>query len=132
MQKKGLLGFYIPKKHNTTQACVIIDHLLKNHKVPEYYLLKAEMASYQGDSVQSKEHMQQFFTLANNPLYGEMYNTHKIKALVETDPQQALQLAQREVDNRPTPAVLSFVGTSPTGLKGYSKAAGAVQPLQIM
>jgi hypothetical protein len=66
-------------------------------------LLKAEMASYQGDSVLSEEYMQQFFTLANNPLYGDMYNTHKIMALVKTDPDKALQLAQKEVANRPAP-----------------------------
>jgi len=72
-------------------------------------LLKAEMASYQGDSVLSEEYMQQFFTLANNPLYGDMYNTHKIRALVKTDPYIALQLAQKEVDNRTTPQSYQFL-----------------------
>lgn len=101
--KKGLAWILYSKEHNITQASVLIDHLLKNHNLPDYYLLKAEMASYQGDSVLSEEYMQQFFTLANNPLYGDMYNTHKIRALVKTDPYKALQLAQKEVDNRTTP-----------------------------
>ena len=101
--KKGLAWILYSKEHNITQASVLIDHLLKNHNLPDYYLLKAEMASYQGDSVLSEEYMQQFFTLANNPLYGDMYNTHKIRALVKTDPYKALQLAQKEVDNRSTP-----------------------------
>ena len=101
--KKGIAWILYSKEHNTAQASVIIDHLLKNHKVPDYYLLKAEMASYQGDSVLSEQYMQQFFTLADNPLYGDMYNTHKIMALVKTDPEKALQLAQKEVANRPIP-----------------------------
>ena len=101
--KKGLAWILYSKEHNITKASVLIDHLLKNHNLPDYYLLKAEMASYQGDSVLSEEYMQQFFTLANNPLYGDMYNTHKIRALVKTDPYKALQLAQKEVDNRTTP-----------------------------
>ena len=101
--KKGLAWILYSKEHNITQASVLIDHLLKNHNLPDYYLLKAEMARYQGDSVLSEEYMQQFFTLANNPLYGDMYNTHKIRALVKTDPYKALQLAQKEVDNRTTP-----------------------------
>lgn len=101
--KKGLAWILYSKEHNITQASVLIDHLLKNHNLPDYYLLKAEMASYQGDSVLSEEYMQQFFTLANNPLYGDMYNTHKIRALVKTDSYKALQLAQKEVDNRTTP-----------------------------
>ena len=101
--KKGLAWILYSKEHNITQASVLIDHLLANHNLPDYYLLKAEMASYQGDSVLSEEYMQQFFTLANNPLYGDMYNTHKIRALVKTDPYKALQLAQKEVDNRTTP-----------------------------
>ena len=80
--KKGIAWILYSKEHNITQACVLIDHLLTNHNLPDYYLLKAEMASYQGDSVlKSQEYMQQFFTLANNPLYGDMYNTHKIKGL---------------------------------------------------
>ena len=101
--KKGIAWILYSKEHNITQALVLIDHLLANHNLPDYYLLKAEMASYQGDSVLSEEYMQQFFTLANNPLYGDMYNTHKIRALVKTDPYIALQLAQKEVDNRTTP-----------------------------
>jgi len=101
--KKGLAWILYSKEHNITQASVLIDHLLKNHNLPDYYLLKAEMASYQGDSVLSEEYMQQFFTLANKPLYGDMYNTHKIRALVKTDSYKALQLAQKEVDNRSTP-----------------------------
>ncbi len=101
--KKGIAWILYSKEHNITQASVLIDHLLANHNLPDYYLLKAEMASYQGDSVLSEEYMQQFFTLANNPLYGDMYNTHKIRALVKTDPYKALQLAQKEVDNRTTP-----------------------------
>jgi Tfp pilus assembly protein PilF len=101
--KKGIAWILYSKEHNITQALVLIDHLLANHNLPDYYLLKAEMASYQGDSVLSEEYMQQFFTLANNPLYGDMYNTHKIMALVKTDPDKALQLAQKEVANRPAP-----------------------------
>ena len=101
--KKGIAWILYSKEHNITQASVLIDHLLANHNLPDYYLLKAEMASYQGDSVLSEEYMQQFFTLANNPLYGDMYNTHKIRALVKTDPYKALQLALKEVDNRTTP-----------------------------
>ena len=107
--KKGIAWILYSKEHNITQALVLIDHLLANHNLPDYYLLKAEMASYQGDSVLSEEYMQQFFTLANNPLYGDMYNTHKIRALVKTDPYKALQLAQKEVDNRTTPQSYQFL-----------------------
>ena len=107
--KKGIAWILYSKEHNITLASVLIDHLLKNHNLPDYYLLKAEMASYQGDSVLSEEYMQQFFTLANNPLYGDMYNTHKIRALVKTDPYKALQLAQKEVDNRTTPQSYQFL-----------------------
>ena len=101
--KKGIAWILYSKEYNTAQALELIDHLLANHNLPDYYLLKAEMASYQGNSVLSEEYMQQFFTLANNPLYGDMYNTHKIMALVKTDPYKALQLALKEVDNRTTP-----------------------------
>ena len=107
--KKGIAWILYSKEDNITQASVLIDHLLANHNLPDYYLLKAEMTSYQGDSVLSEEYMQQFFTLANNPLYGDMYNTHKIRALVKTDPYKALQLAQKEVDNRTTPQSYQFL-----------------------
>ena len=124
--KKGIAWILYSKEHNTTQGSVIIDHLLKIHKVPEYYLLKAEMASYQGDFVQSKEHIQQFFTLANNPLYGEMYNTHKIMALVEVDPQKALELAKKEVGNRPIPQSYHLLALAQLALNQKQQALSTI------
>lgn len=124
--KKGIAWILYSKEGDTTQAGVIIDHLLKHHRVPEYYLIKAEMASYQGNSKQSKEHVQQFFTLANNPLYGEMYNTHKIMALVDIDPQRALQLAKQEVDNRAIPQSYHLLALAQLALNQKQQALSTI------
>ena len=124
--KKGIAWILYSKEDNTTQAGVIIDHLLKHHRVPEYYLIKAEMASYQGNSKQSKEYMQQFFTLANNPLYGEMYNTHKIMALVDIDPQMALQLAKKEVGNRAIPQSYHLLALAQLALNQKQQALSTI------
>ena len=84
------------------------------------------MASYQGNSKQSKEYMQQFFTLANNPLYGEMYNTHKIMALIDNDPQRALQLAIKEVDNRAIPQSYPLLALAQLALNQKKQALSTI------
>ena len=73
---------------------------MATHQVPEDYLFKAQLARYQDNAVAADNYLKAFFTLANNPLYGSMYNSHKIKALVKSDPEKALALAKQEIKNR--------------------------------
>lgn len=101
--KKGIAWIIYSKERNTEEANRIMDSLLVNHDIPDYYLLKSEFAAYDGDQEASKKYLQKFVERAENPAYGGMYNAYLIGALVDTNPEKALEIAQREIKNRATP-----------------------------
>lgn len=103
--KKGIAWIAYSKDKNSVEAQRILDSVLTAHVSPDYYLLKAEIAEFQNDEEAKKNAMDSFWKLANNPAYGNMYNTHKIEVLAE-DPatkKEALALAEQEIKNRATP-----------------------------
>ncbi|WP_121344271.1 tetratricopeptide repeat protein [Gillisia mitskevichiae] len=103
--KKGIAWIAFSKDNNSAEAERILDSVLTGHVSPDYYLLKAEIAEFENDKKAKKTAMASFWELANNPAYGNMYNTYKIEALVE-DPatkKEALALAEKEISNRATP-----------------------------
>ncbi|MBZ9729048.1 hypothetical protein LB467_05065 [Salegentibacter sp. JZCK2] len=103
--KKGIAWIAYSKDKNSVEAQRILDSVLTAHVSPDYYLLKAEIAEFQNDEKAKKDAMDSFWKLANNPAYGNMYNTHKIEVLAE-DPstrKEALALAEQEIKNRATP-----------------------------
>ena len=101
--KKGIAWILYSKERNISEANRIIDTLMKHHEVPDYYLLKAEMAAYEDNNALEKKYTNQFLNVTANPMYGAMYNTYTIEALVALDPSKALLLAQEEVTHRATP-----------------------------
>ncbi len=103
--KKGIAWIAYSKDLNSLEAQRILDSVLTAHVSPDYYLLKAEIAEFENDNKAKKNAMNSFWELANNPAYGNMYNTYKIELLAE-DPstkKEALSLAEQEIKNRATP-----------------------------
>ncbi len=103
--KKGIAWIAYSKDRNSDEAKRIIDSVLIGHKSPDYYLLKAEIAEFDNDKKVKKSAMESFWKMANDPAYGNMYNTYKIEVFAE-DPatkKEALALAEQEVKNRATP-----------------------------
>ncbi|GEQ85915.1 hypothetical protein ULMS_14230 [Patiriisocius marinistellae] len=101
--KKGIAWMKYSKEKNTTEANRILDSIIVHHNIPDYYLLKAEMAEFDGDTIKANAYLDTFMEKAANPMYGAMYNTYKIEVLVDRDPVKALALANEEVNNRETP-----------------------------
>ncbi|WP_010230812.1 tetratricopeptide repeat protein [Gillisia marina] len=103
--KKGIAWIVYSKDNNSKEATRILDSVLTGHVSPDYYLLKAKIAEFENDKKAKKTAIDSFWKLANNPAYGDMYNTYKIEMFAE-DPstkKEALALAEQEVKNRATP-----------------------------
>lgn len=103
--KKGIAWIAYSKDKNSVEAKRILDSVMTGHVSPDYYLLKAEIAELEENKKAEKDAMNSFWELANNPAYGNMYNTYKIEVLAG-DPatkQEALVLAEQEIKNRATP-----------------------------
>lgn len=101
--KKQIAWMVYSFEKNTEEANRILDSVMINHKVPDYHLLKAEMAEYEGNPSEAKKQKELFIMAAENQNYGGMYNTYLINLYAETAPEKALMLAETEVSNRATP-----------------------------
>ncbi|MDC7993859.1 tetratricopeptide repeat protein [Altibacter sp. HG106] len=101
--KKGITWLVYSSEKNTTEAHRILDSVMDYHRVPDYYLLKSEMAAFDGKSEEAEAFEKSFLEAVQAGNYGAMYNTYLIESYLEEQPGKALQLAQQEVSNRATP-----------------------------
>jgi len=109
--KKGIAWIVFSYEKNPKEALRILDSITKNHKAPDYYLLKSEIAEFMGNERESLSNLDLYFQVVENPAYGVMYNAHNISLYLERTEQynKALRLAKKEVDNRPTPESYSLL-----------------------
>ena len=103
--KKGIAWILYASENNSEEATRILDSIQKQHKIPDYFLLKAEMAEYNNDVQASEEYLRNFESAVINGNYGKMYNTYLIELYAESEPEKALALAKKELNNRATPEI---------------------------
>lgn len=103
--KKGIAWIAYSHEKNPTEALRILEAIQKQHQSPDYFLLKAEIAEYQNDLTTQQKNIDAYFEAVQNPDYGAMYNTHTAEILLSQKEQydEALEIARKEVANRPTP-----------------------------
>jgi tetratricopeptide (TPR) repeat protein len=122
--KKGIAWIVFSHDKNPKEALRILDSITENHKAPDYFLLKAEIADYMGNDLIRLENIHTYFTAIENPSYGQMYNAYNLDVLINETEQfeKALQLAKEEVSNRPTPESYSWLAYSYLKLGNPEKA----------
>lgn len=101
---KGIAWLAFSHDKDAAAATTILQYLQKQHPVPDYELMLAEIAAYQKDGKSEQQHTQKFLAEVRQPQYGGMYNKYIFNLLYDEPNanQAALQLAQTEVNNRPT------------------------------
>ncbi len=126
--KKGIAWIVFSHENNPEEALRILDSIVENHNAPDYYLLKSEIAEYQGDSWESLINLDQYLKMVQDNSYGDMYNAYNISVYLDRTGQfeKALGLAKREVDNRPTPESYSLLAYT------YLKMGEVPKALQIV
>ena len=101
---KGIAWIAFSHERNVGEALEILSYIEVKHPVPDIYLLKAEINEY-AENQQAKQHaLNSYFTELEKNNYGEMYNSYNALLFAETpgDMRKALQIAKREIENRPT------------------------------
>ncbi len=103
--KKGIAWILYSYENNPDEALRILDHIETYYQAPDYELLRADIAEFKNDDHLKSVALNNYDNALRNTNYGEMYNTYNVLLNVEdkTSVDQALELAKREVDNRPTP-----------------------------
>ena len=119
--KKQIAWMVYSSEKDTKEANRILDSVMVNHKAPDYYLLKGEMAEYEGNTSEAKKQYDMFLKATENADYGDMYNTYLITLYAETNPEKALALAAKEITNRATPETYQLLAYSQ--LKAGDKVA---------
>lgn len=112
--KKGLAWIVFSYEKNAKEALRILDSVTENHKAPDYYLLKAEIAEYLGDELLKIKNQEEYFNAIQDPSIGKMYNAYTVPIYLEQTGQyeSALNIAKKEVANRPTPEAYSLLANS--------------------
>jgi hypothetical protein len=93
-----------------------------NHTAPDYYLFLADIAEIEGNEELKDKNIDRFIEFASTKSYGSMYNTSLIEILAESKPEEAVKLAEMEVDNRATPETYALLAYA-LGRKGEKAKA---------
>ena len=109
--KKGIAWIAFSNDDNPKEAMRILDSVTLKYDAPDYYLLETEIADYLNEDFKRSENLDKYFLAIENPAYGDMYNAYNVGLYLEETKQydKALQLAKKEVENRPTAESYSWL-----------------------
>ncbi|RTY91416.1 hypothetical protein EKM01_06420 [Flavobacterium sp. RSP46] len=101
---KGIAWIVFSKERNTEEANRIIDAIATTHNTPDFYLLKSQIAQFDGNKSEEIKNRNAYFSMMEKNNYGAMYN--KYNALIYAEDkktaQKAIEIAKIEVAHRPT------------------------------
>lgn len=103
--KKGIAWIIYSYEGNADEALRILNTITTSFNSPDYYLLKAEIAEFQGNLDVKELQINLYKEAVKNKNYGDMYNKYNVLLYAEdhTESSKALEIAQTEIENRPTP-----------------------------
>lgn len=107
--KRKIAWIVYAAEGNTEESHRILDSVMKNHKVPDYQLLKAELYTFEENTSEAKKAEEAFINAVSTGEYGAMYNTYLIELYAESDSKKALALAEKEVTARDTPLINAYL-----------------------
>lgn len=103
--KKGIAWITFSYENNPIIAQNIIDSVKTYYTAPDYELLIAEIAEYNEDESAKNDAIGRYNDMVRDKNYGDMYNAYNV--IMYTDemllPERAIEVAELEVKNRPTP-----------------------------
>ncbi|MEO8513480.1 MAG: hypothetical protein ABI543_07975 [Ignavibacteria bacterium] len=114
---------------NYALAEEILLDLSKRLLSPDPYLNMYKVAKLQGDNAKKKEYLDKFITISSDPKYGKMYNKYlaEISADEFSDFNKALNIAQSEISERPTPASYFLLAWIYSKQGDYTKAIDIIK-----
>lgn len=124
---KGIAWLAFSYERNTTAAKEILHFLKQQHPVPDYDLLLAEIAAYENNQPLNHIYIKRFVTQTQNSFYGDMYNKYLFNLYADelNETKHAMQIAQTEIRNRPTPESYNLLSWA------YFKSGNLKEALRI-
>jgi tetratricopeptide (TPR) repeat protein len=126
---KGIAWIVFSYERNTKEATRIIDRISKKHHTPDFYLLKAQIAEYEGNQNLKRKNINDYFAMLSSINYGAMYNKYNTLLYAEdkSSASKALAIAKIEIDHRPTPDSYDLLAWSYYNLGDTKKALEIAQ-----
>ncbi|MBR9854421.1 MAG: hypothetical protein GYB37_07560 [Algicola sp.] len=127
--KKGIAWIVYSHERNGSEALRIVDSIIQKNKSPEYYLLKAELASFINNDLLRVQALDNYYKIIKSTkAYGDMYNAYNVDFLISMNVEQkALEVARTEVRNRPTPETYALFAYSLLHLDEKEKAMQVIE-----
>lgn len=102
---KGIAWIAFSHDKNTKLAKNILYWLQSHHPIPDYDLMLSEIAAYENNSHEKNIRLALFIDQVTKPEYGDMYNKYMFAIMSDerNNVSMALQIARKEILNRPTP-----------------------------
>jgi tetratricopeptide (TPR) repeat protein len=130
---KGIAWISFSHERNPEQALEIINTIESKHLVPDLYLLKAEIAEFQNNKVEEEKAIKTYTEILALNDYGDMYNKYNVLLMAENPKQvyAAIQIAKKEIKNRPTPESYDLLAWSFFKIGEKEKALEVIQKYTI-
>jgi tetratricopeptide (TPR) repeat protein len=108
---KGIAYIAYAHDKNTAEAKRILNFILAKTKMPDLHLMLADIAEFEGDKKEKENQINLFLYEAKQTKYGAMYNKYLFTIYADelNAGANALSIAQKEADSRPTPEALSWL-----------------------
>lgn len=102
---KGIAWIVYSNDNEPEEALRILNNIQKKYNSPDLHLFKSEIATSLNKLDLKSKFEKDYFEMIAGGAYGEMYNSYNVLLLSEKEERlwRAMQLAQKEVSNRPTP-----------------------------
>ncbi|WP_339888419.1 hypothetical protein [uncultured Flavobacterium sp.] len=130
---KGIAWISFSHERNPEQALEIINAIESKHLVPDLYLLKAEIAEFQNNKVEETKAINKYNEILASHDYGDMYNKYNVLLMAENTNQvdAAIKIAQKEIENRPTPESYDLLAWTYFKIGEKEKALEIIQKYTI-
>ncbi|UII75443.1 hypothetical protein LV716_14415 [Flagellimonas sp. HMM57] len=112
--KKGIAWIVFSHEKDGAEALRILNAITQTHTLPDYHLLRAEIAEFMNDDALKKSALNAYHKSIQDKSYGAMYNAYTINLYLDELQafDRALELAKKEVENRPTPESFDMLAYS--------------------
>lgn len=121
---KGIAWIAFSHDRNINKALKIIDFIQTKHRVPDLYLFEADLFEFQNNNIGRENAINKYLAKLEESDYGEMYNKYNALLFAETlnKKSEAIKIAEREIQNRPTPESYDLLAWAYYNMGDFEKA----------
>lgn len=102
---KGIAWIVFSHERNDKEALRIVEYIATQHSVPDLFLIKADIYEFSGNFSEKRNAINEYYASLEKNSYGDMYNKYNalLYAEMQGETNKAILIANKEIENRPTP-----------------------------